>query len=193
MIDALLRKARQVARDPVLRRWLMGRAVGLYPGAPAFTAHRPPYLDGMLPLAAETPDPPAPFAALPDATPAEAIVLPLAGRTVRVEPGEADAPFRQDFEDREVLLALQRFAWLPLLGKQVDGAWVQALWRAWRERHGTPAGDWAWHPYTAAERAVNMLEFGRRHGLPGSHVTPVSGWSISPMNPRPRSRGSGLL
>ncbi len=53
MIGAVLRQARQVAGDPVLRRWLYGRLAGTTDGEPAFTAHRPPYLDSMLPLTAE--------------------------------------------------------------------------------------------------------------------------------------------
>ena len=38
--------------DPILRCWLVGRALGRFPGEPPFTAHHPPYLSDALPLAA---------------------------------------------------------------------------------------------------------------------------------------------
>jgi hypothetical protein len=55
LILSLLRKERQVADDPVLARWLIGRVLNPYPGEPAYRPHRSPYLEGMLPLAAERP------------------------------------------------------------------------------------------------------------------------------------------
>ena len=165
MIDALFRKARQVIADPTLRRWLVSRATGRTGGEPAFTAHRPPYLDELLPLRAESPT--SSFSELADEPPAAPIELPLPGALLRIEPGEEDTAFQRPLADIETRLALHRFAWLPLLGEYVDPAWVNALWRAWRKAFGTPFDDWAWHPYTAAERAVNILDFGRRRGLPG--------------------------
>lgn len=165
MIGAWLRRARQVAGDPTLRRWLAGRALGHHGGEPVFTAHHPPYLDGLLPLAAETPH--HGFATLAAAAPTASITLPLPGLTVVLAPGEAAALFERAFDDTETLLAIHRFAWLPLLGERADPAWVAALWQAWRQRFGTPGEGWAWHPYTAAERATNLLDVARRHGLPG--------------------------
>lgn len=44
---------------------------------------------------------------------------------------------------------------------------MQTIWAAWQTAHGEPRDDWAWHPYTAAERAINVLRFARGHGLPG--------------------------
>ncbi|MBL6931676.1 MAG: alginate lyase family protein, partial [Rhodospirillales bacterium] len=49
----------------------------------------------------------------------------------------------------------------------IDPAWVQALWQAWRKAFGTPSTHWAWHPYTASERVTNILSFARAYGLPG--------------------------
>ena len=46
-------------------------------------------------------------------------------------------------------------------------AWVQALWDVWRGSFSRPGKDWAWHPYTAAERAINLLDLARTRGLPG--------------------------
>lgn len=164
MIDALWRKARQVLSDPVLQKWLIGRLAGRNPPIAPFTAHRPPYLAG-LEAGAEAPS--ASFAELPQAAPAAPIELPLAGTTLRVEPGAEADLFGNRHDDLEDLLAAHRFAWLPVLGEACDPAWVQALWAAWRRDHGTPGDGWPWHPYTAGERALNVLAFARRRGLPG--------------------------
>ena len=163
----LIRKARHVLTDPVLRRWLAGRVTGRWPGAPGFTPHVPPYLDGAPPLAAETPDDGGRLGLLAADPPASLIDLPLAGERVPVAPGEERDLFGRRFADAETLLALHRFAWLPVMGEGADPAWVGALWTAWRRAHGAPDKSWAWNPYTAAERAVNILAFARRRGLPG--------------------------
>ena len=165
MFDGAARKLSQLARDPVLRHWLAGRLLGRWPGEPAFTPHRPPYLTGALPLDIEAPDPPAPFQTLDSAPPKSPLVLSLPGEDVRVDPGGEAALFERPFADTETLLALHRFAWVPV--GDPDPAWVAALWRAWAGRFATPGEGWAWHPYTAAERAVNVLRFARVHGLPG--------------------------
>ena len=165
MIGSLFRKARQLAGDPTLRRWLAGRAVGRYPGQPAFAAHRPAYLDGLLPLRLETPT--ARFSELPDRRPATPIEIPLPGETVRVEPGAEAFLFDRAFADPEAAIAVHRFAWLPILGASVDPAWVGALWSAWLERFAETDSGPAWHPYTAAERAINLLAYARSAGLPG--------------------------
>ena len=165
MLSSLIRKIRQLRGDPVLRQWLVGRALGRWPGEPAFTPHKPPYLDGLLTLASETPS--CDFQELPGAEPSAPLILDLAGQTLEVEPGQETALFERHFDDTETLLALHRFAWMADQGGAVDPAWVQALWQAWLEKFAEPSHDWPWHPYTAAERAINILNFARRHGLPG--------------------------
>ncbi len=166
MLGSLARKARQAARDPVLRGWLVARLLGRTPGVPRFSAHHPPYLDGMLPLTAETPV--ADLGLLSPAPPLTPIDLALPGETVRVPPGGAGDLLRRAFADEETAIAVHRFAWLPLQGGAADPAWVDVLWRAWCERFGAPDHGPAWHPYTAAERGVNIVQYARRHGLPGS-------------------------
>lgn len=168
MFASLTRKAAHVMGDPVLRRWLIGRALGRHPGEPSFSAHRPPYLQDRLPLASEPATPPQAFRELGATLPTAAIDLPLPGLTLSLQPGEEQGLFDRTFADTETLLAVHRFAWLPLLGDTVDAAWLGAIWRAWRARHGTPGEGWAWHPYTAAERAINILRVARALGLPGS-------------------------
>jgi len=165
MIIGLIRKAGQLLTDPVLRNWTFGRVVGRWPGAPAFNAHRPPYLTDLLPLTAETPM--AEFSELQDSPPSDAIELCLAGEALRLVPGDEATLFGRIFDDIEVTLALHRFAWLPLLGDDADPAWVNAILRAWMKDHAEPADGWAWHPYTAAERVINILTFAGRSGLPG--------------------------
>ncbi|HEC91219.1 MAG TPA: hypothetical protein ENI55_06090 [Alphaproteobacteria bacterium] len=166
IIGALRRKTRRVLDDPVLRTWLIGRALGRNPGVAPFAAHRPPYLEGLAP-GGNGGESNSGFAELARDAPTGPIELPLAGITLRLEPGDQHDLFARRFDDIEDLLALHRFAWLPVLGEAADPAWAQALWTAWRRDHGKPGEGWPWHPYTAAERAVNMLAFGRRRGLPG--------------------------
>jgi len=164
-MNAVFRKARQFLADPVLRSWAIGRLLGRWPGEPAYIAHRPPYLDGLLPLNAEVPG--ADFSQLVDTPPTRPLELSLAGETLTLEPGDEVDLFTRPFADIETTLALHRFAWLPLLGMDADPAWVGAIWRAWTIAHANPDDGWVWHPYTAAERAVNFLTFARVNGLPG--------------------------
>lgn len=167
LLEALVRKARQVGDDGVLRRWLVERALGRVPGEPAYRAHRPPYLSFPLP------DPGRPvrraeWVEVPLTDLLKPLSLPLPGRTVTVRSStEADALFEQTFSDTETLLGLHRFAWLPLVDGTMHPAWVEWLWRAWHQRFGVPDDGWPWHPYTAAERAINILSYGKRNGFPG--------------------------
>jgi hypothetical protein len=164
MKSTLLSKIRQLKADPVLRRWLVGRLLGQWPGEPAISAQRPPYLKGLLPLSLETPS--AAFQELRHTEPTTSIDIFLAGETVTLSSGDEATLFQRTFKDIESTLALHRFAWLPLLGKHADPAWVAAIWRAWVKDHGVPVNGWAWHPYTAAERVINILVYAQHAGLP---------------------------
>lgn len=166
MIDALIRKGRQLAKDGVLRRWMLDRALGRTSGEPAHDAHRPAYAAALLPLAGETP---APGSVCDPGMPSGRLELRLPGWRVGVDANDLGAFLDGVPVDTETLLGLHRFAWLPLVGPGEpawDPAWVAALWRGWRDRFGRPDQSWAWHPYTAAERAINLLAFFRRHGFP---------------------------
>jgi len=171
MLSALIRKGRQVVGDPVLRQWLIGRGLGKYSGEPAFTPHRPQYLDALLPLKPQSPSSVIEFSELGTDAPQSGITLHLPGEDVTLAPGDEDAFFTRPFADTETLLAVHRFAWVPLLGSDLDPAWVNALWHAWQRSYHEPDDSWPWHPYTAAERLINILDFAGRHGLPG----PVGG------------------
>jgi hypothetical protein len=161
VIGALLRKARQVGQDPVLRRWLFERLLDKTPGPPAFKAHCPPYLASL--ELGPSPQPDQRFATFALSKPAKALVLDLAGLAVTVHPHEAAHLFKRQFDDIEQLLALHRFAWAD---EDCDPDWVALLWQEWLKRFACPDTSWAWHPYTAAERAINLLTFAHRHGLP---------------------------
>jgi len=167
MFSNFLRKARNVADDPVLRKWLVRRWTGQASAPPAFTAHRPSYLNGVsttTPIPIDTTDT---FGPLKASTPERAMELPLAGINLKLNPGDDVDVFQRSYEDIETLLALHRFAWLPLSDSSEETRnWVQVLWSAWRKEFGEPDDGWAWHPYTAAERAVNILDLAEAHGLP---------------------------
>src|SRR4051812_42312088 len=124
MITALRRKVQRVLDDDVLRRWLIDVSVGRGQRPPRFTPHRPPYLAEVLPIGKHivdtVKDPHWP--SLPRSRPRELLVLPLPGAAVTVSPDAPDALFSCTFDDTETLLAVQRFAWLPLLGPAIEPA-----------------------------------------------------------------------
>jgi hypothetical protein len=171
MISAFSRKARHVLGDPVLRRWLSRRAMGLEPSRPAFTLGAPPYLV----------EPPSTFVAITGAqwsgqsgnkefrAPIGTTVIDLPGQSVEVTADDPGALFRRNYSDLETLLGAHRFAWVPLAGTALDPDWVAAIWQCWAESHGADRAGWPWHAYTAAERAINIIDFADRFGLPGNH------------------------
>lgn len=174
MIGAVMRKGRRLLTDPVLRRWVAGRGLGLHRRRD-FVSHRPPYLEDVALAGAPEESPQAPqLPALDVAAPTESLVLDLPGERVVVDPSCPASLFERSFADTETLLAVHRFAWLPLRGAAVEPAWVDRLWRAWAERFAEPDASWAWHPYTAAERALNILGFVRRFGVPGDRKATLS-------------------
>lgn len=169
MFTALIRKTRQVADDPVLRRWLMAVALGREKRPPSFTAGLPPYLaKGHLPLdVTGAPERTEDFPMLTPAPQTAPVMLPLPGVAVTLEPGSEADLFTREYDDTETLLAVHRFSWLPLMSDNAPTGMVDILWRDWVERYGAPDDGWAWHPYTAAERAINLIDFCTRHGVPG--------------------------
>lgn len=165
MLSALHRKSRQFADDPVLRRWLVARVLKRTPGEPRFTAHHPPYL-GVDWRGLDLEPPVATMTELSARVPIGPLVMRLAGATVTLAPGDEATVVGQSFPELETTLSLHRFAWVPLMAPETDPHWVGGVWRAWARVHGSPDDGWAWHPYTAAERVINILDFARRHGLP---------------------------
>lgn len=167
MLAGLARKARQLRADPTLRRWLIGRALGRYSNPAPFVAHCPPYAADGLPLEKEIPGPSQPFPSLEAGHPTSPLTLDLPGASITLNPGSPEDVFATSFDDVETLLALYRFQWVCAAGDDVDPAWVGLLWQAWCDRFSEPDDGWAWHPYTAAERAANIIRFARQFGMPG--------------------------
>ena len=166
MIPQLKRKIGQVATDTILRKWLIGRALLRQKAPEAFTSHQPAYIQHLLPLGAEAPKwdiSPPKLANEPPATP---FSLELLGLSLAFDHNGPIAFLDPSSDDIEFELAQHRFAWIPL-SADLDAAWLNALWRSWRDQFMNARG-WAWHPYTAAERAVNLLDAARRCGVPGA-------------------------
>lgn len=166
-MKALIRKAAHVLGDPILRRWLVRRTFGLEKSPPAFIAGQPPYLGSTLSEGAIADAVPGDIQAGQFAPPDGPVRIQLPGRAVELAPENPSALFEQTYDDLETSLAAHRFAWVPIAGEVVDPDWVAALWRAWSDRFGTGDSGWPWHAYTAAERAINIIDFSRRFGWPG--------------------------
>ena len=166
MISALGRKLQNLRQDPTLRRWVMARLAGRVKPPVPFTAHVPPYLAGMLPLPAEAPTTSI-RGSMDNSQPSGRVRLVLAGKEVDVDAAHIDAFFAASHDDLETQLSVHRFAWLPVAGDGVSPAWINALWQAWCRHHPEPDDTWAWHPYTAAERAINILDAAEKYGWPG--------------------------
>lgn len=158
-----IRRLGHLARDPVLRRWLVERLFGRTRAVP-LAAARPPYLDGI--GAAGAAISPETFGVLDSAPPSRPFRIDLHGRRFDLEPGRPVDLFTAPRSDLETALGLHRFAWLNA-ADDADEAWFTVLWSAWCRDFAKPDGGWPWHPYTVAERAINILDFAARRGLPG--------------------------
>jgi len=159
VMRALQRKGAQVLGDPVLRQWLLGAAFGRHAILRSDRARRPPYL-ASLSLQGQPRTRHAPTASTA-ASPTGPLTVTLPGIVSVLQPGQEHRLFERHSDDLEVDLAVHRFAWLPLTANP-GRAWLSLLWQQWWERYAAAHGTWAWHPYTTAERAINILDAGRR-------------------------------
>jgi hypothetical protein len=175
MTSAILRKARHLLDDPVLRRWLLRRIAGLEKSPRKFSTGAPPYLGQPNASNAEQRSPRwTGRASAQRFRPIDGTVkIDLPGLSVDVSSDNPGALFDRDYPDLETLLAAHRFAWVPLAGPGVDAGWVNAIWEAWIARYNTNRNGWPWHAYTAAERAINIIDFADRFGLPGNREDSV--------------------
>ena len=170
MSAAILRKARHVLDDPVLRRWLLRRIAGIEKSPPKFVMGAPPYLGRPSASNAKQWSPRwTGRESTERSRPVNATVqIDLPGLKVDISSDNAGALFDRDYPDLETLLAAHRFAWVPLAGPSVDNGWVNTIWEAWISRYNTERTGWPWHAYTTAERAINIIDFSARFGLPGN-------------------------
>ncbi len=164
MISQLKRKIGQVISDRVLRKWLIGRMLGRYQAPATFEPHHPLYLHHQLPLSPETPHWQIPPKVLSNELPIAQTSIQILSQRLALDPESPRALFNEPIADIEAELARHRFAWIPLM-PEIDAAWFVALWGVWRDQFMVSNG-WAWHPYTAAERAVNLIDGARRCGAP---------------------------
>lgn len=166
MLNAAHRKFRQLLSDEVLRRWTLGYILGRHEKNAPYEAHRPPYLQDTFPLPREHAT--LGTSALLSKGPSRErdIEFSIFGQNFLIPAGDEEAIFRRRFNDIELYLAVHRFSWLPQLSPDLDPGSIQALWDAWVRVCGDDVGGWSWHPYTAAERAINILTFGERWGFP---------------------------
>ena len=172
MLNKILRKASQIWSDPTLRNWLIGRLFGRWHGEPAFTAHCPSYLINLLPLPAENPT--EHFSSFKARKPQFSLQIDLPCESITLNPDEEINLFNRKFNDIETKLALHRFAWLTNSEEEIPIEWVAFIWQAWAERYSNVDNSWVWHPYTASERAINILKFMKRFGVPGSKEKTLS-------------------
>lgn len=165
-MDALKRKFRQLAADPVLRSWLLRRAINLQSPPVPFAPHMPPYAWARLPLKRTTSTWPDGPAVITEIIKTDPLIVSLAGADISFDPAKPDAFYDVPVDDIEVDLARHRFAWLPLQPK-TGPAVFRTLWQAWRDRYFETDGM-HWHPYTAAERAINVIDTSMRIGSPAA-------------------------
>lgn len=159
---ALKRKFDRLRTDPVLRAWLLRRAVGLQSGPAPFAAHMPPYAWERLPLAIENTAWNEPPVKAPETHAEAPVMLQIAGVEAAFDPADPEAFFDAPQTDIEVDLARHRFAWIALQ-PDLPAAIFHRTWQAWRSRF-FPVDGMHWHPYTAAERAINVIDAARRFG-----------------------------
>lgn len=170
MISALSRKTRQLLGDPVLRLWLLRRIAGLEKAPPGFIEGVPPYLASSA-GAAGSPGNPVWTGGETGGTfraPEGATTIDLPGMPVEVSAENPVLLFDRDYPDLETTLGAHRFAWVPLAGPGLNPDWVDAIWKCWIDKFGADRTGWPWHAYTAAERAINIIDFANRFGLPGN-------------------------
>lgn len=172
MISGIFRKASNVLDDPVLRRWLYLRLVGQVEALPRQVRRTPDYLSGIPGVNDAVAAGRLPTADIPD--PGAEIHLDLAGTDQSLAPGGEEDFVSQTFADTETLLAIHRFSWLPLSESDQKYEWANAIWRAWINKFGRQEG-WAWHPYTVAERLINLFLAAHDAGRAGAALADA-GW-----------------
>ena len=158
-----MRKLKQIARDSVLRRWLFGYLTGRW-STSVPTKTRPPYLENS--EFQEITNFNIGWKSAPHHSPTASIDINLAGLNVHLEPGDEYKLLGKTFNDTEQLLALHRFSWISSVEQSALSSWVTAVYCLWKDKYGANENGWAWHPYTAAERLLNLLNIFEICGLP---------------------------
>ena len=158
-----MRKIKQIVRDPVLRRWLLGYLTRRWSASYSTRGH-PPYLPVF--DFQDIMDINIGWKATAYQSPKSPIDINLAGLNVHLEPGDEYKLIERKFFDTEQLLALHRFSWVTSVKHPELSSWIIAVYGVWKERYGQSEKGWAWHPYTVAERLLNLLYVFEIIGLP---------------------------
>ena len=155
----------------MLRRWVFRKIIGLEPLQHRYNAGQPPYLKGF--SKSETP---AKHNLIQGVfhQPKKLTLIKLPGKTIQLLPDNPNLLFSQNYHDLETLLAVHRFSWIPLSGSSLDPNWIATLWLTWIRGFEQKKMGWPWHPYTAAERAINIIDFSRKFRTPGNLDETVS-------------------
>ncbi len=163
MLRSTIRKLNNLASDPILRRWLFGQLIGKWRGHPLVRAN-PSYFKNLKinPSAKITTN----FPKLPDVEPKSPIKLILPGEFIELAPGDETEFVERKYTDTESLLALHRFAWINFSDSVDIVPWTKVIFNTWLTKFGADYDGWAWHPYTASERLINLINFFKQHGLP---------------------------
>jgi hypothetical protein len=165
MLRRLHSRLRQLVHDPVLRRWLLARLFRrVEAGETGLNHRRPDWLAGIEPVESSA-GTGAAWQEIAGGVPGTPLTLDVLAMRTMVPPDDAGALFRLDDGDLETRLYLHRFAWVDQLG-DADAVWFRVLWEAWKADWLDSDDSWVWHPYTAAERAINLMRAATRFGAP---------------------------
>ncbi|MEE2997288.1 MAG: hypothetical protein VX700_09095, partial [Pseudomonadota bacterium] len=126
-MSVLIRKARQLLSDPVLRLWLLRRIAGLEKAAADFREGVPPYLTPTSGAAAATPVWTDQNICENFRAPQGSTTIGLPGVSVEVSAESPGLLFDRDYTDLETTLGAHRFAWVPLAGPDLNPDWVDAI------------------------------------------------------------------
>jgi len=161
---SLIRKFSRLYEDPVLRLWFYGwllrkwKTTQIYKLSPDYLVDTDLYED--LPVNVNS------FQERCYQKPIMAGNYEFAGEFHKLDPDLYKQIDESCFVDIESKLSFHRFSWVTQAGKNLDPDWVVALWVLWVKKYSKAFSNLAWHPYTASERLINILQFSSRFGIP---------------------------
>ena len=176
---ALFSKFSEMLQDPVQRHWHWGRLRKKWAAPAEFTPHKPPYLTlpvGGGDISVELSSATLSLADLAVVAPTEPFIVVLPGaETIQLKPNAAVRAFsRHTDHSLAAVTGLHAFTWLTS-SPDMPPAWVAALWSSWTERYREVEPlTLPWRARIAAERAVILLDYARRVGLPGPRAESVA-------------------
>ncbi len=165
MLEAIRRKFMHLVTDPTLRHWVLKIAFRQTRALQIDRSTIPDYAKGL----PATPNIPiVKFLPAPSGLPEKPLNIRLPGLKLTILPHDVRGVFDLQVGDLETWLGLQRFAWLPTLTSEPDSRWVTLLYNEWLRAFGDKKKTWAWHPYTVAERAINLIDAAQALGVPSN-------------------------